>query len=33
VGDDRHHGNLGMDVLAQASAVTIDFASMAVTLR
>jgi hypothetical protein len=33
VGDDRFHGLLGMDVLSQASEVTIDFRSMTLTLR
>jgi len=33
VGDDSRHGNLGMDVLAQADEVIIDFTSMSVTLR
>jgi hypothetical protein len=33
VGDDRFHGLLGMDVLSQATEVTIDFRSMALTLR
>ncbi|HUL71867.1 MAG TPA: aspartyl protease family protein [Vicinamibacterales bacterium] len=33
VGDTRRHGNLGMDVLRQASDVTIDFSSMMLTLR
>ena len=33
VGDDRHHGNLGMDILRQASEVAIDFRSMSLTLR
>jgi clan AA aspartic protease (TIGR02281 family) len=32
VGDERRHGNLGMDVLGQATRVTIDFGSMALTL-
>lgn len=33
VGDDRWHGNLGMDVLGQASEVTIDFRTMSVVLK
>ena len=33
VGDDHHHGNLGMDILRQASEVTIDFTSMSLMLR
>jgi hypothetical protein len=33
VGDDRFHGLLGMDVLSQATEVTIDFRSMILTLR
>jgi hypothetical protein len=33
VGDDRFHGLLGMDVLSQATEVTIDFRSMTLTLR
>jgi len=33
VGDDRRHGNLGMDLLSQASEVTIDFRTMSLTLR
>lgn len=33
VGDDRFHGNLGMDVVSQASEVTLDFRSMTLTLR
>ena len=33
VGDDRRHGNLGMDVLSQARDATIDFQSMVLTLR
>lgn len=33
VGDDRWHGNLGMDVLSQAEQVIIDFRSMSVTLK
>jgi len=33
VGDTQRHGNLGMDVLRQASDVTIDFSSMILTLR
>jgi hypothetical protein len=33
VGDDRFHGLLGMDVLSQASEVTIDFRSMRLALR
>lgn len=33
VGDARSHGNLGMDLLSQASEVTIDFRSMTLGLR
>jgi Aspartyl protease len=33
VGDEHRHGKLGMDVLSQATNVTIDFGSMVVTLR
>jgi hypothetical protein len=33
VGDERRHGNLGMDALSQAREVTIDFQAMSVTLR
>ena len=33
VGDDRWHGNLGMDVLTQAKTVTIDFRSMSIGLK
>ena len=33
VGDDRFHGLLGMDLLSQATEVTIDFRSMTLTLR
>jgi hypothetical protein len=33
VGNDLHHGNLGMDLLSQASDLTIDFESMSLTLR
>src|SRR5262245_40812406 len=33
VGNDSYHGNLGIDVLAQANEVTIDFRSMVITLR
>ena len=33
VGDDVHHGNLGMSVLGQAKAVTIDLRAMLLTLR
>jgi hypothetical protein len=33
VGDDRHHGNLGMDILSQASEVSIDFRAMSLMLR
>ena len=33
VGDDRWHGNLGMDVLSQANEVTIDFRSMSLTMK
>ena len=33
VGDDRRHGNLGMDVLSQATGVAIDFQSMSLTLE
>lgn len=33
VGDELHHGNLGMNVLGQARAVTIDLRSMLLTLR
>ncbi|MGH9162964.1 MAG: hypothetical protein ACRD2X_23625, partial [Vicinamibacteraceae bacterium] len=33
VGDDRFHGLLGMDVLSQATEVTIDFRSMTLTLH
>jgi hypothetical protein len=33
IGNDMYHGNLGMDVLSQAAAVTIDFQSMSLTLR
>ncbi|HET9833717.1 MAG TPA: pepsin/retropepsin-like aspartic protease family protein [Vicinamibacterales bacterium] len=33
VGDDRFHGLLGMDVLSQATDVTIDFRSMKLTLQ
>jgi hypothetical protein len=33
VGDDRRHGNLGMDILSQATEVSIDFRSMVLTLR
>jgi len=33
VGDDRLYGNLGTDLLSQASAVTIDFERMALTLQ
>jgi hypothetical protein len=33
VGDQRRHGNLGMDLLSQAAGVTIDFGSMSLTLR
>jgi hypothetical protein len=33
VGDARSHGNLGMDLLSQASEVTIDFQSMTLSLR
>jgi hypothetical protein len=33
VGDDRFHGLLGMDVLSQATEVTIDFRSMTLTTR
>jgi hypothetical protein len=33
VGDGRFHGLLGMDVLSQATEVTIDFRSMTLTLR
>jgi hypothetical protein len=33
VGDDRYHGLLGMDLLSQASEVTIDFRQMALTLK
>lgn len=33
VGDNRRHGNLGMDVLSHAHSVTIDFSSMLLTLE
>jgi hypothetical protein len=33
VGDGRSHGNLGMDLLSQASEVTVDFRSMTLGLR
>jgi predicted aspartyl protease len=33
VGDDVHHGNMGMSVLGQAKAVTIDLRAMLLTLR
>jgi Aspartyl protease len=33
VGNDAYHGNLGMDLLSQATDVTIDFQSMVITLR
>jgi len=33
VGDDVHHGNVGVDVLTQASAVSIDFGAMSLVLR
>jgi hypothetical protein len=33
VGDDRLHGNLGMDLLSQAAEVTLDFQSMVLSLR
>ena len=33
VGDDVHHGNMGMNVLGQAKAVTIDLRAMLLTLR
>jgi hypothetical protein len=33
VGDDVHHGNLGIDVFRKASAVTLDFRRMAVVIR
>jgi hypothetical protein len=33
LGDARSHGNLGMDLLSQASEVTIDFESMTLSLR
>jgi hypothetical protein len=33
VGNARSHGNLGMDLLSQASEVTIDFQSMVLSLR
>jgi hypothetical protein len=33
VGDDRLHGNLGMDLLSQADEVTLDFQSMVLSLR
>jgi Aspartyl protease len=33
VGDDVHHGNLGMDLLSQANAVMIDFSSMSLALQ
>jgi hypothetical protein len=33
IGNDRQHGNLGLDVLSQAAGVLIDFAAMSVTVR
>jgi hypothetical protein len=33
VGDDRLHGNLGMDLLGQAAEVTLDFQAMELMLR
>jgi hypothetical protein len=33
VGDDLHHGNVGVDLLTQAKAVTIDFVSMSLVLK
>ena len=33
VGNDLRHGNLGMDLLSQASTVTIDFPTMSMTLQ
>lgn len=33
VGNDRHHGNLGLDLLGQAHEVVVDFRSMTVRLR
>lgn len=33
VGNDRHYGLLGTDVVSQAALVTIDFHSMTLTLR
>jgi LAS superfamily LD-carboxypeptidase LdcB len=33
VGNEHHHGLLGMDLLSQAREVTIDFRSMSVGLR
>ncbi len=33
VGDRAHHGNLGMEVLAQAGSVTLDFQAMRLTMR
>jgi Aspartyl protease len=33
VGNDLHHGNLGLDVLSQAAEVTLDFQSMSLTLK
>jgi hypothetical protein len=33
IGNDFQHGNLGVDVLSQASEVTIDFRAMSLTVR
>jgi hypothetical protein len=33
VGNDAYHGNLGIDLLNQATEVTLDFQSMVITLR
>jgi hypothetical protein len=33
IGNDRQHGNLGLDVLSQAAEVMIDFQAMSVTVR
>ena len=33
IGDEFHHGNVGMEVLSRASAVTIDFRAMRLVVR
>jgi hypothetical protein len=33
IGNDFQHGNLGIDVLSQASEVTIDFRAMSLAVR